>query len=526
MEKYDSTPDSQASAKSIVEDFSIEGLYGYRNISLSSKYAATILIAKNGSGKTTLLAALDAFLKGQFLRLSSLDFTTISCKLAGEPNALIVSKADIQALADIANEGFMLASAKAFGLNPADLNDYIQNEFQFRNRLTKDLLSNPVFRTIYQKLSYRVGEARSQCEQISKLVREKLPQFEELRNKLSVVLSGVQIVYLPTYRRIELPLSDKRTDDTSDQPSIQARLGLTRNSLFANTIQFGLADISDRLKKLNSEIIFTSDRGYRKISANIINELIDGALDYEQIVDAPMPSREALETFFSRLKQVDGRSAHGSPFEVAIPDIEKIYSGGDEIPAKSNYFLKYFLGKLNEVVDSTQNIELMVEEFITNCNRYLNSTDSSTEFEDDDPGSKSTAYDDKVLTLNLRNFQVNVLSLYTGNQVPLESLSSGEKQMISLFASLYLYPEKKIVLIDEPELSLSLGWQRRILLDIVNSPSCVQTIAITHSPFVFDNTLEPFARTLQLELEEVKHDDLFPEDGAESIFPEEESHDE
>jgi len=72
--------------------------------------------------------------------------------------------------------------------------------------------------------------------------------------------------------------------------------------------------------------------------------------------------------------------------------------------------------------------------------------------------------------------------------------------MISLFARLYLYPKKKIFLIDEPELSLSLDWQRKILVDVINAPSCMQVIAITHSPFVFDNALEPFAKALQLEV--------------------------
>jgi predicted ATP-dependent endonuclease of OLD family len=72
--------------------------------------------------------------------------------------------------------------------------------------------------------------------------------------------------------------------------------------------------------------------------------------------------------------------------------------------------------------------------------------------------------------------------------------------MISLFARMYLYPKKKIVLIDEPELSLSIDWQRGILIDVLLSPQCEQVIAITHSPFVFDNSLEPFARTLKLEV--------------------------
>lgn len=73
--------------------------------------------------------------------------------------------------------------------------------------------------------------------------------------------------------------------------------------------------------------------------------------------------------------------------------------------------------------------------------------------------------------------------------------------MISMFAKLILYPKRKIVLIDEPELSLSLDWQKQILPDVLNAPLCLQVIAITHSPFIFDNSLEPFARSLRLSLD-------------------------
>jgi hypothetical protein len=72
-------PSLNSSRPSIVEHFSIEGLYGYRSVSFTSKYAATVLIARNGSGKTTLIAALDAFLRGQFSRFAGLQV----CSLIG-----------------------------------------------------------------------------------------------------------------------------------------------------------------------------------------------------------------------------------------------------------------------------------------------------------------------------------------------------------------------------------------------------------------------------------------------------------
>ena len=80
--------------------------------------------------------------------------------------------------------------------------------------------------------------------------------------------------------------------------------------------------------------------------------------------------------------------------------------------------------------------------------------------------------------------------------------------MISLFAKLFLYSRQKIVLIDEPELSLSIDWQSHILVDVLNAPLCRQVIAITHSPFVFDNELDPFARPIQVNDDDIPDAEL------------------
>ena len=77
------------------------------------------------------------------------------------------------------------------------------------------------------------------------------------------------------------------------------------------------------------------------------------------------------------------------------------------------------------------------------------------------------------------------------NSIRFQNLSSGEKQIVSLFSHLYLDKDRSLfVFIDEPELSLSVDWQRTFLPDIVNSPNCIGLIATTHSPFIFDNELE------------------------------------
>ena len=67
-------------------------------------------------------------------------------------------------------------------------------------------------------------------------------------------------------------------------------------------------------------------------------------------------------------------------------------------------------------------------------------------------------------------------------------LSSGEKQIISIFSKLYLDNTNKncVILFDEPELSISIEWQKTLITDIMNSKKCSLLIAVTHSPFIFD----------------------------------------
>ncbi len=66
-------------------------------------------------------------------------------------------------------------------------------------------------------------------------------------------------------------------------------------------------------------------------------------------------------------------------------------------------------------------------------------------------------------------------------------------------SELYLGEEKSyIVIFDEPELSLSVEWQKKQLPDIIRSRRCAFLVAATHSPFVFENELDPYARSLKI----------------------------
>lgn len=189
---------ARAGSPSIVQYFRIEGLHGYRSISLESDYAATLLIAKNGSGKTTLLAALDAVLKGQFSRLRELRFTSIRCKLRTLPEELVLLSEDVS---KYTTNAVIDAEARRVEIDTSTLYLFLEEFSSDPHRLFSD---DDVGSAILQKFGFNRPSASSHCEKLKEALYNDSPAIHSTLEALNKALEGIEVVYLPTYRRIEL----------------------------------------------------------------------------------------------------------------------------------------------------------------------------------------------------------------------------------------------------------------------------------------------------------------------------------
>lgn len=495
--EYDPAIEAKASTPAPVRSFTIYGLYGYRTVSIHSPHSATVLIARNGAGKTTLISALYAILVGQFSRLRDIDFSYLVLELKDLDPVTITSQ-DIEEYFNFAEESEISKQARKMDIDPFDFFRFLMEDYPHLKGNYRALHDHPIYNSIQRFVGYNTMEVDDFLESLSESDEVKSTAIYSIYQTIEISISNYDVIYLPTYRRIELPLSRTfATRKRRKRPGYAMRNIDT--SALVGDIQFGLQDISDHLEDLNRQILFDSGFGYRRISADIISEMIQSDLDGVTSETTAIPQADELSLFFSRLKE----SRHNGPFldDMAIPNIELAYETSSK-PTDSGKFLKYFLGKLNSVIQETKTIEQSVQSFVESCNKYLSSQDISTSVKSDRTHpDKTVTPDDKVLILNRQNLAVHAESLIGNRVISLDALSSGEKQMISLFAKLYLYEKEKIVLIDEPELSLSLDWQRQILTDVLRAPLCAQIIAITHSPFVFDNELEPYARALEIDVD-------------------------
>ena len=131
-----------------------------------------------------------------------------------------------------------------------------------------------------------------------------------------------------------------------------------------------------------------------------------------------------------------------------------------------------FLSEFDFVIEDLE-VEKDVEEFIKICENFLHNKTLKTK-----------KYMSKIL--NSKKIEIEILD--KDNLLKDNELSKGEKEILSLFSKLYFKGKKDIILlIDEPENSLSINWQKELIPSIVKSGKCGLIVAMTHSPFIFQN---------------------------------------
>ncbi|MEG0601582.1 MAG: AAA family ATPase [Mucinivorans sp.] len=72
-------------------------------------------------------------------------------------------------------------------------------------------------------------------------------------------------------------------------------------------------------------------------------------------------------------------------------------------------------------------------------------------------------------------------------EIPFVALSSGERQVFRLLYSILVSPEASILVLDEPEISLQIDWQKVLLEDILRLNVDLQILVATHSPAIIMN---------------------------------------
>lgn len=291
--------------------------------------------------------------------------------------------------------------------------------------------------------------------------------LNEVSSVLNIVFKNSFILYLPTFRRIE----NKKQVVANVGDGLPHFHEEENEKNYKMLKEFGMDDVYMQNVIYSSKLKDNYVKSLNSLNKKYLNDILVGS--YED--DADLLLKFSRDKMVSVIDAIDNHLLSKNNKDKLKAVFSKASKNNDGESTDREKILSHYLYLLINSQMEIQKQRISVNFFLSMCNKYLH--------------GKQLFFDENELTYKLYN-EFN-------KELALDSLSSGEKQIVSIFSYLCLTSNKNVfVMIDEPELSLSVEWQRRILEDIKKCPSCKGLFAVTHSPFVIGENIRSYARGL------------------------------
>ena len=458
-----------------ITEFSVTGLHGIWTVRVPINDNKLILIGVNGIGKSTIITLFYYLLSRQWNRLAEYQFNDISLRIGRR--RISVSSTEIKLYAKIRgsldrpyqrypvalldrlrkserqSDLELLVSTKAPSVSDLRrLAHILEVPVHYVERLRLEIQSDPDLNTFAGKNNLASQDA---------YIAEHVPS---------------QILFLPTYRRIEKDLETivpqlreeiRRLNERADRSQPRRGQG------YLELVQFGMEDVDQDVRRILSELKETARTELNNLAGGYLRDVIRHQADkYDpdtiNAVDEPTVNRILNRVEERTISQVDKISLQQA--------IARIQQQSPSAVSDSDRYVAHFFLQLARLDQTISKREDTVKKFVSTANGYL--------------VGKRIIYDDAKFEISITDDR----SAAEGRKIEFSMLSSGEKQIVSIFSHLYLSKEQDFaIIIDEPELSLSVDWQTKLLPDIDASGRVVLLAAVTHSPFIFDNRLDRYA---------------------------------
>ncbi|NER36804.1 MAG: AAA family ATPase [Oscillatoria sp. SIO1A7] len=452
-------------ANASLKRIQIKGLYGTSKcIDVELENNTLILVGENGSGKTTFLRILFNLLAERWQELSKFSFNSAILTF-NDGKDIEIPHSDLSRLAHSGSSSLGRSETR----DQLGLIDALE--------ISKFTLNNEQIEALFNQMI----DAIKSYYGLSKVVfPQKAYELDEpdeplkVKNNSIIKKINAQVLYLPTYRRIERELdSVVEGIDSSNLPSPNRSIKPSNDEAYIELVEFGMQDVEDTIKNELDKLKEFQIKNLNELTLRPFGDIVSSAYQREDSQRLADLSEEEIESVLKRVDESIVGKEQRKEWLQAIKDAKST----DEPSDRDKIICHYFL----EILDfqkSLQSKEKNISKFCEVCSSYM--TD------------KEFVYDNTSFDFFIRpNFDC------AGDSIQLSDLSSGEKQIVSLFSHLYLSGKSHyFVLIDEPELSLSVLWQKQFLVDIHKSDFCVGLVAVTHSPFIYNNELRPYARSM------------------------------
>ncbi|WP_282075272.1 AAA family ATPase [Maribacter aquivivus] len=442
----------------------------------------TLVLGENGLGKTVILKLLKFVFEGDFMSLTNYEFERFDIYFDDFRYSFFGTTDD---------ENPRLIAKKYDGNKIIEVYDFLNND-EGENFRQSNLYKIKHKRNIYQNdfidsSFIDQGELRYLINKYlgNKFVSQIKGSDRWIDNRSNKLLTTNSVIsrygkYLPS-RLAKYNYTPNWLQELSNKENIYIietqRLRTRKGS--DNYIE-AITNISDELAQTIKGTLARANEFATQLDRTYPTRLLTKINELETISDSDLSSRlDALEERRKRLKEV----GLVEPFEDDIHR-DNIFGAKNEKSTENNELINnvllVYIEDSNEKLDFYENIANKLEVFVNILNERLNVKKLQI---DKERGLeiKSTRIDAKA---NNKNEKI------TKKIIPLTSLSSGEQHMIVLFYNLLFKCESdSLILIDEPEISLHIGWQNKFIHDLnrIKEITPFDAIIATHSPDIIND---------------------------------------
>ncbi|MBW0147511.1 AAA family ATPase [Marinobacter arenosus] len=421
-----------------VYEVELKGFWGTKSLKASFKDNVNIIIGRNGTGKTTFMNIMHSVLTVDTEGLFEHEFDEVKIKLKSETG----------------NKRKTIRATKEF----------------------EDLLPFP---TINYKISNKSHSMRLVSHEESRRAplryrRSMLLQSQTIKEELSKI---VKTSSLTVYR------TRQEQNSNIDIPD-RSRRGMQPLSPVDERLKELMGGLTHYQLQLSNRARQVSEKLQKDVLASLLYDGQSNDIGYDLDFNKEDEERK-LKTAYRQLGVLDGPlrrkiSKHVSIIDKTVKEVKTFIEDSEKKETSSTTSLNLAplesLKTTRSIVELSLDAETETKKIFSKIEKYLSVLQSFIK----DKKFKLDSYEDLTVSID-------------GSEINITRLSSGEKQLIILLTEALLQREEPFVfLADEPEISLHIEWQQKIIPAIRELNPNAQIIVATHSPEIagkYENSL-------------------------------------
>ena len=271
--------------------FEIKKLHGDKNIDLKLVDNTLILVGENGAGKSTVLQLFYYLLSGQWSSMAKYQFESVCMTIENKKYTL--QYADIE---------ISLRSIDRRVL--ARLSPPVRHRIVALLEQTEGQLVTPELEVICDQydipLHYLLRELNL-FEPSSRKKTEPLRQaLEGIRQSLNA-----QLLYLPTYRRIEQELSliFKGLDDRELRNRGRLLTAQRKEDTFVELIEFGMKDVDEAVNETRKELDRFARESLNNLTFSYLGDIVEHKYTTVDLKKIKSATPETVENILNRIQE-------------------------------------------------------------------------------------------------------------------------------------------------------------------------------------------------------------------------------